>query len=93
MCRSFERVGVRTAPDRLQEMLAGAPLAAHEVMDVKFALIALRFDRETRAARYKRLKRQGTRSLMFAGLVLVVLNFLMCMAYALLNLAEQGAPL
>ncbi|WP_156766168.1 hypothetical protein [Mycobacterium sp. E342] len=93
MCQSFERVGVRTAPDRLQEMLAGAPLAAHEAMDVKFALIALRIDRETRAARYKRLKRQGTRSLMFAGLVLVVLNFLMCMAYFLLNLAEQGAPL
>ncbi|MGZ4526572.1 MAG: hypothetical protein ACXVX7_08980 [Mycobacterium sp.] len=93
MCQSFERVGVRTAPDRLREMLAGAPIAAHEVMDVNFALIALQFDRETRAARYKRLKRQGTRSLMFAGLVLVVLNFLMCMAYVLLNLAEQGAPL
>ena len=93
MCQSFERVGVRTAPDRVREILAGAPLAAHEVMDVNFALIALQLDRETRAARYKRLKRQGTRSLMFAGLILVVLNFLMCMAYVLLNLAEQGAPL
>lgn len=93
MCQNFERVGVRTAPDRVREMLAGAPLAAHEVMDVKFALIALQLDRETRAARFKRLKRQGARSLMFAGLVLVVLNFLMCMAYAVLNLAEQGATL
>ncbi len=93
MCQSFERVGVRTEPDRLQQMLSGAPLAPHEAMDVKFALIALRIDRETRAARYKRLKRQGTRSLMFAGLVLVVLNFLMCMAYFLLNLAEQGTSL
>lgn len=93
MCQNFERVGVRTAPDRVREMLAGAPLAAHEVVDVHFALIALRLDRETRAARYKRLKRQGTRSMLFAGLVLVVLNFLMCMAYLLLNLAEQGAPL
>ncbi|WP_156749819.1 hypothetical protein [Mycobacterium sp. E1747] len=93
MCQNFERVGVRTAPERVREMLAGAPLAAHEVMDVNFALIALQIDREARAARYKRLKRQGTRSLIFAGLVLVVLNFLMCMAYALLNLAEQGAPL
>lgn len=93
MCQNFERVGVRTAPDRVQEMLAGAPLAADEVVDVNFALIALRFDRETRAARYKRLKRQGTRSMLFAGLVLVVLNLLMCMAYVLLNLAEQGTPL
>jgi hypothetical protein len=30
---------------------------------------------------------------MFAGLVMVVLNFLMCMAYVLLNLAEQSATL
>ncbi|WP_156349478.1 MULTISPECIES: hypothetical protein [unclassified Mycobacterium] len=93
MCHNFARVGVRTAPDRVREMLAGAPLAAHEVVDVHFALIALQFDRETRAARYKRLKRQGARSMLFAGLVLVVLNFLMCMAYVMLNLAEQAAPL
>ncbi len=93
MCQNLERVGVRAAPDRVREMLAGAPLAAHEAMDIHFALIALRLERETRAARYKRLKRQGTRSLMFAGLVLVVLNLLMCMAYGLLNLAEQGASL
>ena len=93
MCQSFERVGVRTAPERLRAMLAGAPVAAHELMDVNFALIALQLDREARAARYKRMRRNGTRSLMFAGLVLVVLNFLMCMAYVLLNLAEQSAPL
>lgn len=93
MCQNFERVGVRTAPERLREMLDGAPLAAHEVMDVNFALIALQFDHEVRVARYKRLRRQGARSLMFAGLVLVVLNFLMCMAYVFLNLAEQGATL
>jgi hypothetical protein len=93
MCQSFERVGVRTAPERLREMLAGAPLAAHELMDVNFALIALQLDREARVARIKRLKRSGTRSLMFAGLILVVLNFLMCMAYVLLNLADQSAPL
>lgn len=93
MCHNFQRVGVRTAPERVREMLAGAPLTAHEVVDVNFALIALQFDREARAARFKRLKRQGTRSMIFAGLVLVVLNFLMCMAYVVLNLAEQGAPL
>lgn len=74
-------------------MLEGAPLAAHEMINVNFALIAIRLDRETRAARYKRLKKRGARSLMFAGLIMVVLNFLMCMAYVLLNLAEQSAPL
>lgn len=75
-------------------MLEGAPLAAHELMNVNFALIAIRLDRELRAARYKRLRQRGTRSLMFAGLVMVVLNFLVCMAYLLLlNLTEQSTPL
>lgn len=74
-------------------MLAGAPLAAHEVINVNFALIAIRLDRESRAARYRRLRQRGTRSLMFAGLVMVVLNFLMCMAYLLLNLAEPATSL
>lgn len=74
-------------------MLEGAPLAAHELMNVNFALIAIRLDRELRAARYKRLRQRGTRSLMLAGLIMVVLNFLVCMAYLLLNLTEQSAPL
>ncbi|OBH55698.1 hypothetical protein A5685_09515 [Mycobacterium colombiense] len=87
-------MGVRTAPERLRQMLEGAPLAAHELMNVNFALIAIRLDRELRAARYKRLRQRGARSLMFAGLVMVVLNFLVCMAYLLLlNLTEQSAPL
>ncbi|OBB78179.1 hypothetical protein A5760_22100 [Mycobacterium colombiense] len=86
-------MGVRTAPERLRQMLEGAPLAAHELMNVNFALIAIRLDRELRAARYKRLRQRGTRSLMLAGLIMVVLNFLVCMAYLLLNLTEQSAPL
>lgn len=86
-------MGVRTAPQRLRQLLEGAPLAAHELMNVNFALIAIRLDRELRAARYKRLKQRGTRSLMLAGLIMVVLNFLVCMAYVMLNLAEQSAPL
>ncbi len=73
-------------------MLAGAPVAAHEVTDFNFALIAMQINREARVAKYKRLKRQGTRSLMFTGLVLVVLNFLLCVAYVLLNLAQQATP-
>jgi hypothetical protein len=74
-------------------MLAGLPVRTNEVMDVNFALIALRLNHEARAARVKRLKRRGTRSLMFVGLLMVVLNFLFCVAYLLLNLAQQGAPL
>ncbi|OBF54838.1 hypothetical protein A5787_04230 [Mycobacterium sp. 852002-50816_SCH5313054-b] len=74
-------------------MVAGAPVGEDEVTDVNFALIAMQLNREARGARVKRLKRQGTRSLMFAGLVLVVLNFLFCIAYVLLNLAQQATPM
>jgi hypothetical protein len=74
-------------------MLEGAPLAAHELINVNFALIAIRLDRESRAARYKRLKRRGTRSLMLAALIMVVLNFLVCLAYVMLNLTEQSTPM
>lgn len=74
-------------------MTAGLPVAADEVTDVHFALIALEMNRATRAARIKRLKRRGSRSLLLAGLILVVLHFLLCVAYLLLNLAQQATPL
>jgi hypothetical protein len=93
LCHRFQRVGVHTAPERLRQMAAGAPVAYDEVTDVNFALIALQLNQEARAAKYKRLKRRGTRSLIFAGLILVVLNFLFCVAYVLLNLAQQGAAM
>jgi hypothetical protein len=73
-------------------MLAGVPVADNEVTDVNFALIAIRLNREARAAKFKRLKRRSSRSLLFAGLVLVVLNFLFCLAYVLLNLTQQATP-
>ena len=73
-------------------MLAGGPAAADEVADVNFAFIAIQLRREQLSAKFKRLKRRSTRSLLFAGLVLVVLNFLFCLAYVLLNLAQQATP-
>ena len=93
LCKRFAQVGVSTRPDRLQQMLAGMPGSDDEVTDVRFALIASQLNRQTRTARLKRLQRHGTRSLLFAGLVLVVLNFLFCVAYVLLNLAQQATPL
>lgn len=73
-------------------MLAGVPVANHEVTAINFALIATEFNRAERVAKFKRLKQRGTRSLIFAGLVLVVLHFLFCIAYVLLNLTQQAAP-
>jgi hypothetical protein len=92
MCRSFADVGVDTGPVRLQQMLAGMPVSEEEVTDVNFALIATQLRRDERNAKRKQLQRQGTRSLMFAGMILLVLNFLFCLAYVMLNLTDQ-APL
>jgi hypothetical protein len=93
LSRRFARVGVTTPPQRLQQMLAGAPLADNEVMDVNFALIATQLRHEQLVAKFARLKRRGTRSLLFVGLVLVTLNFLLCMAYAVFSLTLEAAPL
>lgn len=93
LSRRFARVGVETSPERLQEILAGVPASASEVTDINFALIAIQIDRDERAAKFKRLQRRGLRVLIFGGLVLVVLNFLFCVAYVLLNLTQQAPPL
>jgi hypothetical protein len=92
LSRRFARVGVTTPPERLR-VLAGSPVAYAEVADFNFALIATRLKREQFSARVRRMKRRGTRSLLFVGLVLVTLNFLFCMAYALFSLTLEAAPL
>jgi hypothetical protein len=89
MCRRFSCVGVDTTPERLRQMSAGAPIGTDEVVAIDFALIATEFRREARAAKFKQMQRRGTRSLILAGLILVVLNFLFCLAYVMLNLAQQ----
>jgi hypothetical protein len=93
LSRRFAQVGVNTTPHRLRQMLAGLPVAFDEVADVNFAFIATQLRREQLSAKYQRMKRRGTRSLIFIGLVLVTLNFLFCMAYALFSLTLEAAPL
>jgi hypothetical protein len=73
-------------------MLAGMPVTEEEVTDVNFAFIATQIKHDQRNAKRKQLQRQGTRSLLFAGMILLVLNFLVCLAYVMLNLTDQ-APL
>ena len=74
-------------------MLAGSPAAYAEVADFNFALIATQFKRDQLRARVRRMKRRGARSLLFVGMVLITLNFLFCMAWALFNLTLDTAPL
>jgi hypothetical protein len=90
LSRRFAQVGVDTAPQRLQEMVAGAPVADDEVTDVHFALIATQLKRDERVARLGRLQRRGARLLILLGLILVTLNFLCCIAYLLVTLTQQA---
>ena len=89
LSRRFAQVGVDTEPQRLQQMVAGAPVPDDEVTDVHFALIATQIKRDERTAKFERLQRRGTRFLIFLGLVLVMLNFLCCLAYLLVSLTQQ----
>jgi hypothetical protein len=93
LSRRFARVGVSTSPDRIRQMLAGSPVAHAEVADFNFAVIATQLRREEFSAKIRRMKRRGTRSLLFVGMVLVTLNFLFCMAYALFTLTLDASPL
>src|SRR5271167_4838168 len=51
LSRRFAREGITTPPDRLRQMLAGAPAAYAEVADFNFALIATHFQRDQFRAR------------------------------------------
>src|ERR1700677_4299260 len=93
LSRRFARVGITTPPDRLRQMLAGAPAAYAEVADFKFALIATQFKRDQFRARVRRMKRRGTRSLLFVGMVLVTLIFFFCLPWSLFNLTVEAPPL
>jgi hypothetical protein len=93
LSRRFARVGITTPPDRLRQMLAGAPAAYAEVTDFNFALIATHFKRDQFRARVRRMKRRGARSLIFVGMVFVTLNFLFCLAWAMFNLTLEAPPL
>lgn len=74
-------------------MLVGSTVACTEVTDFNFALIATQLKRDEFNAKVRRLKRRGTRSLLFLGMVLVTLNLLFCMAYALFSLTLDAPPL
>ena len=93
MSRRFAGVGVGIPRGRLQEIAAGAPFSDAESTDVQFALVATAILREERLAKFDRRRRRAVQWLIVAGLVLVILNALICMAYVFLSLAQQTSPL
>ena len=79
--------------EQSRKMLVGSPVAHADVCDFKFAVIATQYRRDQFRARVRRMKRRGARSLLVLGMVLVTLNFLFCMAWALFNLTLESSPL
>jgi len=90
MSRRFAEVGVGIPPARLQELAAGAPFSDDESADVKFALAATEIQRQARLAEFAQRRRRCIWWLIVAGLVLVALNSLVCMAYIVLSVAQHA---
>ncbi|MHA7651468.1 hypothetical protein ACX9NE_01640 [Mycobacterium sp. ML4] len=93
LCRRFALVGVDIPPVRLQQLVAGTRVAEKELTDVNFALIATHYLQEKRAARTTYLQRRCRHALICAGLILVALNFLFCIAYLFFTLTQQATPM
>jgi hypothetical protein len=92
MSRRFDGVGVAIPAMRLQQIAAGASVGDDELTNVSFALTATELQREERHAKLKRRQRQAVRSLIVAGMTLLVLTSLLCMAYLFLSLGWQASP-
>ena len=91
MSRRFAGVGLGIVPARLQEIAAGQPIADDESTDLNFALAATEILREQRLAKFARGRRRAMQWLIVAGLVLVTLNMLICMAYAFFSPAQPAS--
>jgi hypothetical protein len=91
MSRHFADVGVEIPAARLREIASGARVDTDEWVDVEFALAASEIKREQRTAKIARSRRRCIRWLIFAGMVLVALNALLCMACVLFTFMEHAS--
>ncbi len=92
MSRRFGAVGVAIPATRLRQIAAGASAGDAELTDVSFALAATEIQREQRIAKLRRNQRRAVRWLIVAGLVLLLLNSLLCMAYLFFSVALHAYP-
>ena len=92
LSRRFQDVGVAISATRLRQIAAGACARDDELTDVSFAVAATEIQHEQRLAKLKRSQRRVIRWLIVAGLVLLLLNSLLCMAYLFFSLALHNYP-
>ena len=92
LSRRFDGVGVTIPATRLRQLAAGANAGEDELTDVGFALTVTEIQREQRHAKLKRGQRRVIHWLIVAGLVLLILNSLLCMAYLFFSVALHASP-
>jgi predicted ferric reductase len=92
LSRRFGDVGVAIPATRLRQIAAGASARDDELTDVSFAIAATQIQVEQRLAKLKRHQRRVVRWLIVAGLVLLLLNSLMCMAYLFFSMTLHAYP-
>jgi hypothetical protein len=88
LSRRFADVGVLISPGRLRAIAAGERCADDEWIDVGFGFLAVETMREERRAKIMRMRRRSMWWLVVAGVCLAALNFLVCVAYLTLSLAQ-----
>lgn len=86
LSRRFDGVGVAIPATRLRQIAAGAVAGDDELTDVNFAIAATEIQHEQRLAKLKHSRRLAVRWLIVAGLVLLLLNALLCMAFLFFSL-------
>ena len=92
LSRRFGDVGVTISASRLQQIATGASAGDDELTDVSFAIAATEIQHEQRIAKAKRRQRQAVRWLIVAGLVLLLLSSLLCMALLFFCMALHTYP-
>jgi hypothetical protein len=81
LSRRFDGVGVTIPATRLRQLAAGASAGDDELTNVSFAIAATEIQHEQRLAKAKRRHHLAVHWLIVAGLVLLMLNSLLCVAY------------
>jgi hypothetical protein len=92
LSRRFDGVGVAIPATRLRQIAAGAIADDDELTDVSFAIAATEIQHEQRLAKLKHSQRLAVHWLIVAGLVLLLLSSLLCMALLVFSLTLHTYP-
>ena len=90
MSRRFASVGVEVPAARLAQIAGGAPVSDDERVDIIFAETVDGIRRSQRHSARERLRRRCAHGVVVMVAVVVALNLLVCLGFALLLLAQGG---